>query len=106
MFRKLKDWTLHWAGSRHADTALVLVSFAESSVFPIPTEVLFVPMCLARPERAYRYAAIATLASVLGGFLVAPLVTRDLRRIFLHRHRSLAAHFPGCGAADPVIDIG
>ena len=44
--------------------------------------------------------------AVLGGFLVAPLVTRDLRRIFLHRHRSLAAHFPGSVAADPVIDIG
>lgn len=44
--------------------------------------------------------------AVLGGLLVAPLVTRDLRRIFFHRHRSLAAHFPGSGAADPVIDIG
>ena len=69
MFRKLKIWTLQWAGSRHADKALALVSFTESSVFPIPTEVMFVPMCLARPERAYRYAAIATVTSVLGGFL-------------------------------------
>ena len=69
MFRKLKVWTLQWAGSRHADKALALVSFTESSVFPIPTEVMFVPMCLARPERAYRYAAIATVTSVLGGFL-------------------------------------
>ena len=69
MFRKLKFWTLQWAGSRHADKALALVSFTESSVFPIPTEVMFVPMCLARPERAYRYAAIATVTSVLGGFL-------------------------------------
>ena len=69
MFRKLKHWTLQWAGSRHADKALALVSFTESSVFPIPTEVMFVPMCLARPERAYRYAAIATVTSVLGGYL-------------------------------------
>lgn len=69
MFRTLKVWTLHWAGTRHAGTALAAVSFTESSFFPIPTEVLFVPMCLARPERAYRFAAIATIASVLGGFL-------------------------------------
>ena len=69
MFRKLKFWTLQWAGSRHADKALALVSFTESSVFPVPTEVMFVPMCLARPERAYRYAAIATVTSVLGGYL-------------------------------------
>ena len=69
MFRTLKDLMLKWAGSRHADKALALVSFAESSVFPIPTEVMFVPMCLARPDRAYQFAAIATVTSVLGGFL-------------------------------------
>ena len=69
MLHRLKDWTLRWAGSRHADKALAAVSFTESSFFPIPTEVLFVPMCLARPSRAYQFAAIATIASVLGGFL-------------------------------------
>lgn len=69
MFRKLKDRMLSWAGSRHADKLLGLVSFTESSVFPIPTEVMFVPMCLARPDRAYHFAAIATVMSVLGGFL-------------------------------------
>ena len=67
MFRKLYDWTLRWAASRHADTALGVVSFVESSVFPIPAEVLFVPMVLSRPERAMRYALIASVASVLGG---------------------------------------
>jgi len=67
MFRKLYDWTLRWAGSRHAPAALGTVSFVESSFFPIPADVLFVPMCLARPERAYRYALIATVMSVLGG---------------------------------------
>ena len=67
MFRKLYDWTLRWAGSRHAVTALGSVSFVESSVFPIPADVLFVPMCLSRPERAMRYAFIATVTSVLGG---------------------------------------
>mgnify|MGYP003612935481 CR=1 FL=1 len=67
MIRRLYDWTLRWAGSRHAPKALAAVSFVESSVFPIPADVLFVPMCLARPDRAMRYALIATVTSVLGG---------------------------------------
>lgn len=67
MFRKLYDWTLRWAGSRHAPAALGAVSFTESSFFPIPADVLFVPMCLSKPERAYRYALIASIMSVLGG---------------------------------------
>ena len=67
MFRKLYDWTLHWAGSRYAEPAMGAVSFVESSFFPIPADVLFVPMCLARPERVWRYALIATVTSVLGG---------------------------------------
>ncbi len=67
MFRKLYDWTLRWAASRHADTALGALSFVESSVFPVPAEVLFVPMVLSRPERAMHYALIASVTSVLGG---------------------------------------
>lgn len=67
MFRKLYDWTLKWAGSAHAEKALGAVSFVESSVFPIPADVLFIPMCLARPDLAMRYALIATVTSVLGG---------------------------------------
>ena len=67
MFRKLYDWTLHWAGSRYAEPAMGAVSFVESSFFPIPADVLFVPMCLSRPDRVWRYALIATVRSVLGG---------------------------------------
>ena len=67
MFRKLYDWTLRWAASRHAESAMGVVSFVESSVFPVPAEVLFVPMVLSRPDRAMRYALIASVASVLGG---------------------------------------
>ena len=67
MFRSLYHWTLKWAGSRHAPAALGTVSFVESSVFPIPADVLFIPMVLSRPEQAYRYALIATVTSVLGG---------------------------------------
>ncbi|ESW61157.1 MAG: membrane protein [Rhodobacter sp. CACIA14H1] len=69
MLRRLYDWTLRWSASRHAAPALATVSFTESSVFPIPADVLFIPMCLARPDRAMRYAAIATVASVTGGIL-------------------------------------
>ena len=67
MFRQLYDWTLAWARSRHATTALGTISFVESSVFPIPADVLFIPMCAARPDRAMRLAFIASVTSVLGG---------------------------------------
>lgn len=67
MFRKLYDWTLRWAGSRHAPVAMGTVSFVESSVFPIPADVLFIPMVLAKPDQAWRLALIATVTSVLGG---------------------------------------
>lgn len=69
MLKRLYDWTLRWAGSRHAPAALGVVSAIESSVFPVPAEVLFLPMCLAHPERSYRYALIASIGSVLGGIL-------------------------------------
>ncbi len=67
MFRRLYTWTLSWARSRHAATALGTISFVESSVFPIPADVLFIPMCVARPDRAMRLAFIASVTSVLGG---------------------------------------
>lgn len=67
MFRKLYDWTLRQAGSPRAEPVMGAISFVESSVFPIPADVIFVPMCLARPDRAMRYALIATVTSVLGG---------------------------------------
>ena len=67
MFRRLYHWTLSWARSRHAPAALGTVSFVESSVFPIPADVLFIPMCAARPDKAMSYAFLATVTSVLGG---------------------------------------
>ncbi len=67
MFQKLYAWTLRWSASRYSEAAMAAVSFVESSVFPVPAEVLFVPMVLSRPERAMRYALIASVASVLGG---------------------------------------
>ncbi len=67
MFKKLYDWTIALAQSRRAPQALAAVSFAESSFFPVPPDVMLVPMTMARPDRAWHYAAICTVASVLGG---------------------------------------
>jgi membrane protein YqaA with SNARE-associated domain len=61
------DWVMRLAASRQAPRSLAVVSFAESSFFPIPPDVMLGPMVLARPNRAFVYAAICTLASVLGG---------------------------------------
>jgi membrane protein YqaA with SNARE-associated domain len=67
MFRPIYDWTLRLAGHRHAIRWLALISFAESSFFPIPPDVIVIPMVLARREQAWRIAAVAALSSVLGG---------------------------------------
>jgi membrane protein YqaA with SNARE-associated domain len=69
MFRRLYDWTISLSSRPSAPYALGAVSFAESSFFPIPPDVVLAPMALARPEKAYRYALICTVTSVLGGLL-------------------------------------
>ena len=69
MLRKLYDWTVSLAGSPHALRVLAAVSFIESSDFPIPPEVLLIPMVLARPDRTWLIAGVCTVASVLGGML-------------------------------------
>jgi membrane protein YqaA with SNARE-associated domain len=67
MFRALYDWTLRLAGHRHAIRWLAVISFAESSFFPIPPDALVVPMVLARREQAWLIATVVTVSSVLGG---------------------------------------
>lgn len=67
--QSLYDWTMGLAAHRHALAALFLVAFVESSVFPIPPDVLIIPMVLAAREKAWLIAGVATLASVLGGLL-------------------------------------
>lgn len=67
MMRRMYEWTLSLAARKSAEAWLAVIAFIESSVFLVPADVLFVPMALARPERAYRYALVATLASTLGG---------------------------------------
>ena len=69
MLRKLYDWVMGLARHKHATKALAAVSFAESSFFPIPPDVMLAPMVVTRPDRAYFYAMVCTVASVLGGLL-------------------------------------
>jgi membrane protein YqaA with SNARE-associated domain len=67
MMRKLYDWMMRAAGDERAPKALAAVSFAESSFFPIPPDVMLVPMVLANRQKAWWYATVATIASVIGG---------------------------------------
>ena len=69
MLRKLYDWVFVQARKPNATRVMAVVSFTESSFFPIPPDVMLAPMVLARPDRAYFYAAVCTAASVLGGLL-------------------------------------
>ncbi len=67
MIRRLYDWTMRRAEGPHALFALMVVSFAESSFFPIPPDALLVPMAIAQRKRAFVLAAWCTAASVVGG---------------------------------------
>ncbi|MBX2847179.1 MAG: DedA family protein [Acidiferrobacterales bacterium] len=69
IFEPIYTTLLGWAGHRHADRYLAGISFAESSFFPIPPDVMLAPMVLAKQSKAWRYALICTLSSVLGGLL-------------------------------------
>ena len=67
MFKALYDKALQWAKHRHASKYLFALSFAESSFFPVPPDVMLAPMALAQPSKALRFALLTTIASVLGG---------------------------------------
>jgi membrane protein YqaA with SNARE-associated domain len=67
MKKSLYDWTLSLAARRSAEAWLAIIAFVESSVFLIPADLIYLPMALAAPRRAYRYALTATIASTLGG---------------------------------------
>jgi len=69
MFRYLYSKVINWSHHRHAPYYLAGVSFAESSFFPIPPDVMLIPMVLSRPSKAWRLAGITTLFSILGGIL-------------------------------------
>lgn len=67
LFRGLYDRVLEWSRHPHAERYLAGLSFAESSFFPIPPDVMLAPMTLAKPSRAWRFALLTTVASVAGG---------------------------------------
>jgi membrane protein YqaA with SNARE-associated domain len=69
LLRRLYDWCIGAAHKPHAKWTMSAVSFAESSFFPVPPDVMLIPMSLARPERAYMLAGWCTVASVLGGLV-------------------------------------
>ena len=69
MFKRLYAWVMALAESPHAPLALALVAFAESSFFPIPPDVMLIPMAVAQPRRAWFFAGICTISSVVGGMV-------------------------------------
>lgn len=97
--RHLYDWVLSLAHRKHATTALFLLSFAESSFFPVPPDVLLAPMCLGHRRRSLWFATVTTAASVLGAFF-GYLLGMELIGLALHvpgitqaRVDALAAEF-------------
>jgi membrane protein YqaA with SNARE-associated domain len=69
LIRKLYDWVLHWAKTPYAVPALFLLAFAESSFFPVPPDVLLITLAISIPKKAFKYALICMIGSVIGGIL-------------------------------------
>ena len=67
--RKLYDWVLHWAETPYAVPALFILAFAESSFFPVPPDVLLIALAISIPTRAFKYALVCAIGSVLGGMV-------------------------------------
>ena len=67
--RKLYDWVLSWAETRYAVPALFILAFAESSFFPVPPDILLIALAISIPSRAFYYALISSIGSVLGGMI-------------------------------------
>jgi len=67
LIKKLYDWVLHWAETPYAVPALFLLSFAESSFFPVPPDVLLIALAISIPKKAFKYALVCMIGSVIGG---------------------------------------
>ena len=68
LLRRLYNWVLSWADSRYGTLALFILAFAEASFFPIPPDVLLIALALGSVKRSFRFAAVCTIGSVLGGW--------------------------------------
>ncbi|MEW6109129.1 MAG: YqaA family protein [Nitrospirota bacterium] len=66
-FKKLYDWVLHWANTPYGIPALFILAFTESSFFPVPPDILLIALSLSIPGKSFKYAAICTAGSVMGG---------------------------------------
>jgi membrane protein YqaA with SNARE-associated domain len=66
LLRRLYDWTIHWSRTGYATVALFVIAVAEASVFPVPPDVLMIPMVVARPRRWWWTALVCTAGSVIG----------------------------------------
>ncbi len=69
LIRNLYDWVLHWAETPYGGPALFLLALIESSIFPVPPDILLIALCIALPRRAWHFALLASVGSVLGGLL-------------------------------------
>ncbi|MDP8214793.1 MAG: YqaA family protein [Candidatus Euphemobacter frigidus] len=67
ILRNLYDWVLHWANTPYGPLALFVLAFSESSFFPIPPDVLLIALILGNPRKAFRFALICSIASIVGG---------------------------------------
>ncbi len=65
--RRLYEWVLSWAETRHAGKAMAALGFSEAIFFPVPADLLLVVLCLGKPKRSFRWAAICTVSSIVGG---------------------------------------
>jgi membrane protein YqaA with SNARE-associated domain len=84
--RWLYDWVLHWAQTPYGVPALATLAFAESSFFPVPPDVLLIALCLGAPARALYFAAVCSVASVIGGiggYLIGWLIWEHVHSFFL-----------------------
>ena len=87
MLRRLYDWTLARAAGPQAEKWLIAISFADSSFFPVPPDIMQIPMSIARPHNALRYAAVSTAASVVGamlGYLIGAVLFQAIGEPLLH----------------------
>ncbi len=107
MIRPIYDWMMRAAGHPRAPQALFWVAFIESSVFPIPPDVMLLPMVLAKRLKAWAYAAIATVGSVLGGvagyaigYFLFDLVGKPLLDLYGYgdKFQQFAGHYNAWGA--------
>ena len=85
LHRRLYDWVMSWADSPHGTVGLAGIAFAESSVFPVPPDVLLIALGVSRPQRAYYFALVCALGSVTGGmlgYLIGWLLWESVQGVF------------------------